>query len=96
METPITQAKYMLTLCRIPPIIKISLIEQYVAIKLRNFYFTINIGFERRKHNPQGITTSMQLYFSGDSLRNTAKSLEILVVYVTIQTIYNWIKKYTK
>lgn len=30
-------------------------------------YFTINLGFERMKHSPQGITTAMQLYFSGES-----------------------------
>ena len=30
-------------------------------------YFTINIGFERMKHNPQAITLAMQLYFSGES-----------------------------
>ena len=59
-------------------------------------YFTINIGFERMKHNPQGITTAMQLYFSGESLRNTAKSLELLGVDVSHQTIYNWIEKYTQ
>jgi putative transposase len=59
-------------------------------------YFTINIGFERMKHNPQGITTAMQLYFSGESLRNTAKSLELLGVNVSHQTIYNWIEKYTR
>lgn len=58
-------------------------------------YFTINIGFERMKHNPQGITTAIQLYFSGESLRNTAKSLELLGVQVSHQTIYNWIEKYT-
>ena len=29
--------------------------------------FSINLGFERMKHNPQGITTAMQLYFSGES-----------------------------
>ena len=27
-------------------------------------YFTINLGFEKMKHNPQGTTTAMQLYFS--------------------------------
>ena len=30
------------------------------------------------KHNPQGITTAMQLYFSGESLRNTAKSIRLI------------------
>jgi transposase-like protein len=28
--------------------------------------FTVNLGFERMKHNPQAITTAMQLYFSGE------------------------------
>lgn len=58
-------------------------------------YFTINIGFEKMKHDPKGITTSMQLYFSGESLRNTAKSLKLLGMDVSHKTVYNWIKKYT-
>jgi len=58
-------------------------------------YFTINLGFERMKHNPQGITTAMQLYFSGESLRNTARSLRLIGVQVSHQTVYNWIAKYT-
>jgi len=57
-------------------------------------YFTVNIGFERMKHNPQGITTAMQLYFSGESLRNTARSLKLVGVEVCHKTIYNWIQKY--
>jgi transposase-like protein len=59
-------------------------------------YFTINVGFERMKHNPQGITTAMQLYFSGESLRNVAKSLKLLGVEVSHMTVYNWIAKYTE
>ena len=57
-------------------------------------YFSFNVGFERMKHNPQAITTAMQLYFSGESLRNTRKSLRLLGVEVSHQTVYNWIKKY--
>lgn len=57
-------------------------------------YFTINIGFERMKHNPKAITAAMQLYFSGESLRNTMNSLKLLGVEVSHQTIYNWINKY--
>jgi transposase-like protein len=57
-------------------------------------YFTFNIGFERMKHNPQAITSAMQLYFSGESLRNTMKSLKLLGVEVSHQTVYNWIRKY--
>lgn len=56
--------------------------------------FTFNIGFERMKHNPQAITSAMQLYFSGESLRNTMESLKLLGVEVSHQTVYNWIKKY--
>ncbi len=58
-------------------------------------YFTVNIGFERMKHNPQRITAAMQLYFSGESLRNTARSLRLMGVQVSHMTVYNWIAKYT-
>jgi len=59
-------------------------------------YFTFNIGFEKMKHNPQAITSAMQLYFSGESLRNTMRSLRLLGVQVSHQTVYNWIGKYVK
>jgi transposase-like protein len=36
----------------------------------------------------------MQLYFSGESLRNTMESLQLLGVQVSHQTVFNWIKKY--
>ncbi len=56
--------------------------------------FSVNIGFERMKHNPKAITSAMQLYFSGESLRNTQESLQLLGVEVSCRTILNWIKKY--
>lgn len=59
-------------------------------------YFSFNIGFERMKHNPQAITSAMQLYFSGESLRNTQKSLRLLGAEVSYKTIHNWINKYVK
>jgi hypothetical protein len=46
------------------------------------------------KHNPHAVTTAIQLYFSGESLRNTQKSIRLLGVRVSHQTIYNWIEKY--
>ena len=55
---------------------------------------TINLAFEKMKHNPQAITSAMQLYFSGESLRNTRNSLRLLGVQVSHQTVYNWIEKY--
>lgn len=56
--------------------------------------FSINIAFEKMKHNPQAITTAMQLYFSGESLRNTQKSLLLLGVQVDHTTVMRWIEKY--
>ena len=67
---------------------------QKFSCKACGRYFTVNIGFERMKHNPQGITAAMQLYFSGESLRNTAKSLKLIGVEVSHKTVYCWIQKY--
>ena len=47
------------------------------------------------KHNPKAITSAMQLYFNGESLRNVAESLRLIGAKVSHQTIYNWIHKYT-
>ena len=47
------------------------------------------------RHNPQAVTTAMQLYFSGETLKNTARSLKLLGVQVSYQTVWNWIDKYT-
>jgi transposase-like protein len=69
---------------------------QKFACKACGKFFTVNLGFERMKHNPQAITTAMQLYFSGESLRNTARSLKLLGTQVSYQTIYRWIAKYTE
>jgi putative transposase len=70
-------------------------IQRFVCETCRKT-FSVNIGFERMKHNPKAITTAMQLYFSGESLRNTMHSLKLLGVEVSHQTVYNWIKKYVK
>lgn len=59
-----------------------------------NKTFSINLGFEKMKHNPKAVTTAIQLYFSGESLRNTQKSIRLLGVHVSHQTIWNWISKY--
>lgn len=56
--------------------------------------FGINVGFEKMKQNPKAVTAAMQLYFSGESLRNTQKSLRLIGVDVSHQTISNWIEKY--
>jgi transposase-like protein len=57
-------------------------------------WFSVNIGFEKMKHNPKAITTAMQLYFSGESLRNTQKSLKLIGTEISHRTVANWIEKY--
>ena len=58
--------------------------------------FSHNLGFERMKANPQSITSAMQLYFTGESLRNVQKFLALQAVEVNHTTIYRWIRKYVK
>lgn len=57
-------------------------------------HFTSNLGFTGMEHGSKAITTAMQLYFSGESLRNTAKSLRLIGVQVSHKTVYKWIQKY--
>ena len=57
--------------------------------------FSINLGFEKMKASPQMITSALQLYFTGESLRNTQRFLELQGVKVTHKTVWNWIRKYT-
>lgn len=58
--------------------------------------FSINMGFEGMRSNPQVITSALQLYFTGESLRSIQKFLRLQGKQVTHKTIYTWIKKYTK
>jgi len=59
-----------------------------------NHYFTINFGFEKMKSSPQTITSALQLYFTGESLRNVQKFLKLQGLTINHNTIYKWIKKY--
>jgi len=68
---------------------------QRFSCKNCNKRFTINIGFEKMRSNPQAITSAMQLYFTGESLRSVQKFIRLQGVEVSHQTIYNWIEKYT-
>ena len=58
--------------------------------------FSINLGFEKMKSSPEIITQSLQLYFTGESLRNVQKFLKLQGVEVSHKTIYGWVVKYTK
>lgn len=46
--------------------------------------------------NPKIVTSAMQLYFTGESLRSIQKFLKLQGVNVAHSTVYKWIKKYTK
>jgi transposase-like protein len=57
--------------------------------------FSVNLGFERMKATPQMITSALQLYFTGESLRNVQRFLQLQGVKIkSPQTIHNWITKY--
>jgi putative transposase len=57
-------------------------------------YFTINLGFEKMHATPQMITSAMQLYFTGESLRNVQKFLRLQGVNISHIAVYKWINKY--
>ncbi len=56
--------------------------------------FVVNLGFEKMHASPQVITSAMQLYFTGESLRNVQKFLLLQGVNVGHVTVYRWIQKY--
>jgi len=68
---------------------------QRFACKACKKVFSKDLGFKGMRHDPQAITTAMQLYFSGASLRNTQRTLKLIGTAVSHQTISNWISKYT-
>jgi putative transposase len=70
-------------------------IQKYLCRKCGH-YFTINLGFEHMKATPQIVTSAMQLYFTGESLRNVQKFLKLQGVTVSHVAILKWIKKYVK
>jgi transposase-like protein/DNA-directed RNA polymerase subunit RPC12/RpoP len=58
--------------------------------------FSVNIGFEGMKASPQVITSAMQLYFTGESLRNVQKFLKLQGISVSHVSVLKWIRKYVK
>jgi putative transposase len=57
-------------------------------------WFVVNLGFERMKASPQVVTSAMQLYFTGESLRNVQEFLKLQGVTVSHVAVYKWIQKY--
>ncbi|MGA2239020.1 MAG: DDE-type integrase/transposase/recombinase [Candidatus Bathyarchaeia archaeon] len=58
--------------------------------------FVVNLGFEKVHSTPQAITSAMQLYFTGESLRSVQKFLRLQGVNVSHVCVYKWIGKYVK
>lgn len=56
--------------------------------------FSFNIGFEKMHASPQIITTAMQLYFTGESLRNVQKFVMLQGLTISHVAVYKWIRKY--
>jgi transposase-like protein/ribosomal protein S27AE len=69
---------------------------QRFTCKACRYRFTVNVGFEKMHATPQVITSTMQLYFTQESLRNIQKFLRLQGISVSHVTIYNWVRKYTK
>jgi putative transposase len=74
---------------------KAGSIQRYVCKDCAK-WFVFNAGFERMRASPQVITSAMQLYFSGESLRNVTAFLKLQGVKVTHVAVFKWIKKYVK
>jgi transposase-like protein len=56
--------------------------------------FSINLGFEKKRATPQIITSAMQLYFTGESLRNVQKFLKLQGITISHTSIMRWIRHY--
>ena len=69
--------------------------NQLYRCNICNKRFSFNIGFERMRVTPQTVTNAMQLYFSGESLRNVQKFLKLQGVIVSHVAVGKWVKKYT-
>lgn len=67
---------------------------QKFQCKACGYWFTVNLGFEKMHATPKMITAAMQLYFSGESLRNTQKFLRLQGLNVSHVAILKWIRKY--
>jgi putative transposase len=72
---------------------KYGSIQRYIC-KSCGHWFVFNLGFEKMRATPQVITLAMQLYFSGESLRNVQKFLRLQGIQISHVAVYKWIRKY--
>jgi len=72
---------------------KYGMIQRYLC-KDCGKRFSFNLGFDKMKAQPEAITSALQLYFTGESLRNVQKFLRLQGINVSHVSIYKWIQKY--
>ena len=58
--------------------------------------FTTNFGFEKTRVDSSTITGTMQMYFTGMSVRDIANHYEMMGIKISYRAVYNWITKYSK
>ena len=72
---------------------KYGVVQRYLCKDCKK-RFSFNIGFEKMRASPQIITTAMQLYFTGESLRNVQKFVKLQGLEISHVAVYKWINKY--
>lgn len=71
--------------------------KQIYKCKSCNCKFTENDGFIKMRHSPELITTALDLYYKGLSLRKISNHFrESKDIKVSHMAIFSWVKKYTK
>lgn len=70
-------------------------IQKYLCREC-NRYFSINLGFEKMRATPEIITSAMQLYFTGESLRGVQKFIKLQGIDFSHVAIFQWVSKYIK
>ena len=58
--------------------------------------FTTNFGFEKKQNNDNVITGSLEMYFSGMSVRDISRQYRRMGIKISHMTIYRWVAQYYK
>lgn len=58
--------------------------------------FTTNFGFEKKQNEDSTITGSLEMYFSGMSVRDISRQHRRMGIKISHMTIYRWVAQYSK
>ena len=70
-------------------------VQRYACLDCKK-RFTANFGFEKMRYDSVLITRSLQMYYSGMSVRDISDCFEQEDIHVNYSNIYRWIDKYSK